>query len=214
MNWTHIVTIDYPLEDIFFETLSCSFLEDWEGSGENVRRVHFKNGYKRGLTGAWMPFNQAALSVVKELASKKYEDNINCGVLDDTFFLQAGGETYKEDKVDTGMTLESRMPSKPDVIPICCYITSVTDEEITWEIPSGSVPQFQYIVYVDKVIYKQEINSQTRLCRFRSPPQDIVELLVEDIYGKAVRSQFKVQEEEVREKFRRRCDIYVPTAAE
>lgn len=213
LEWTHVATIDYPLPDIYFETLTCSFLEDWEGSGENLRRVHYKNGYKRGLTGKWMPFSQASFSVVKEWSSKTYEDNINCGNLDDTFFLQSGGETFMMEDVENGMTMSRSMPSRPDIIPICCYITSVTDEEITWEIPSGSVPQFQYIVYVDREIIKQEINSQTRICRFRSRPKEVVELLVEDVYGKSVRSEFIIHKEEKREKLKRRCDVYVPTAS-
>ena len=213
LEWTHVVTIDYPMTDIYYETLTCSFLEDWEGSGENLRRVHFKNGYKRGLTGNWVPFNGATFSIVKELASKTYEDNINSGVLDDTFFLQSGGETFAVGDVENGTSFESTMPSKPDVNAICCYITSVTDEEITWEIPSGSVPQFQYIVYVDRMIMKQEINSQMRICRFKTPPREIVELLVEDVYGKTVRSAFVIKIEKVRSPLRRRCDVYVPNAS-
>ncbi|KAH3730826.1 hypothetical protein DPMN_056824 [Dreissena polymorpha] len=210
-DWTHIVTLDYPVGDVFFETLSCSFLEDWEGCGEYERRVHFQNGYKHTLNGGWMPFSAAAFSVVREIASKVYEDKYDCGVLDGTFYLQSGGDTMQTASAIDGGTLERRMPSKPDIVPMCCYLTSVTDTEVTWEIPSGGVPQFQYIVYVDRLIFKQEVDSEARICRFSKPPKELVELLVEDIYGRSVRSKFQVMVEEKRTKLRTKMDLYVPS---
>lgn len=212
MEWTHIVTVDFPVEDIYYDTLSCSFLEDWEGSGDQERRVHYKNGYKRGLKGKWMPFNKAVFSKVSEARCKLFEDKFNSGVLDDTFYLHSGGESMPTNDVVSGCTFTRQMPDKPNVLPICVYLSSVTQDEVEWEIPAGSVPQFQYIVYVDKLIYKQEINSETRNCRFDSPPKDMVELLIEDIYGHAVRSKFKVNNPPSCDpETRKRLEVYLPS---
>jgi len=212
-EWTHMVTLDYPVPDVHFETLSCSFLEDWEGNGEHVRRVHYQNGYKHNLSGGWMPFSAAAFNVVREASSRVYENAYDTGVLDDTFYLQAGGDTVPTEKaLEQGGTLKRRMAAKPDILPICVYLTSVTDTEVTWEIPSGSIPQFQYIVFVDRVIHKQCVNSEHRLCTFRSPPKERVELLVEDIYGRSVRSKFVLKEQEQRTKLRHKMDVYMPSA--
>ncbi|XP_052806070.1 uncharacterized protein LOC128235297 isoform X1 [Mya arenaria] len=211
-EWTHLVTLDYPVPDVCFDTLSCSFLEDWEGGGDEVRRVHFQNGFKHNLTGGWMPFTAAAFSVVREASSRAYENNFDTGVLDGTFYLQSGGDTIPTTTAVDGGTIRREMTPKPDMLPICCYLTSVTDTEITWEIPEGSIPQFQYIIYIDRSIYKQEVNSEHRLCMFKAPPTEVVELLVEDIYGRSVRSKFRVREEKKRTKLRTRMDVYMPSS--
>ncbi|XP_052771919.1 uncharacterized protein LOC128211301 [Mya arenaria] len=210
LEWTHFVTLDYPMPNVCFDTTSCSFLEDWHGNGNEVRRVHFQNGYKRNLNGGWMPFNEAGFSMVREASSRTFENNFDTGVLDGMFFLQSGGSTKpSKTAVDSG-TICRKITAKPDMRPICCSLTSVTDTEITWEIPDGSIPQFQYIIYIDGVIYKQEVHSEHRLCKFKAPPTDEVELIVEDIYGHCVRSKFRVREEKQRTKLRTRMDVYMP----
>jgi hypothetical protein len=106
------------------------------------------------------------------------------------------------------------MPQKPDVLPICVKLSSISNEEVSWDIPTGSVPQFQYIVYIDRMIYKQEINSEARTCKFNTPPTELVELLIEDIYGHAVRSRFKVSNPpDCDPETRKRLEVYVPTAS-
>lgn len=214
LEWLHMVTLDYPVADTYFETLSCSFLEDWKGSGDQERRVHYKNGYKHSLNGKWLPFNKAVFSVVNELQSKMYENNYDSGILDDTYYLQSGGKTIPTETAVSGTMLKTEMPEKPAVLPICVYLSSVTPEEVAWEIASGSVPQFQYIVYIDKQIYKQEIDSEMRSCTFESPPRELVELLIEDIYGHAVRSKFKISAPPSCDpKKRTRLEVYVPRAS-
>ncbi|XP_052254851.1 uncharacterized protein LOC127860654 isoform X3 [Dreissena polymorpha] len=94
-----------------YENATACFLEDWEGSGENERRVNFRNGFKHTLNGDWVPFSRADFRVVRELSSKKYEDNYNCGVEDRTFFMQSGGNTVKSASADDRCKLQWTMPS-------------------------------------------------------------------------------------------------------
>lgn len=215
LKWTHLISLEFPVPDTYFETLSCSFLEDWEGTGDQERRVHYKNGYKHGINGKWQPFNKAIFSMVSEMRCKLFENNYNSGVLDDTFYLHSGGQAMPTESAFDGAMLTRDMPEKPDVLPICVFLSSVTSEEVTWEIPTGSVPQFQFIVYVDRLIYKQEVNSETRTCKFDTPPNELVELLIEDIYGHAVRTKFKIDNPpDCDPETRTRLELYVkvPTA--
>ncbi|KAH3701437.1 uncharacterized protein LOC127860654 isoform X2 [Dreissena polymorpha] len=110
-TWTHMVTLDYPVKNVYFQNATACFLEDWEGSGENERRVNFRNGFKHTLNGDWVPFSRADFRVVRELSSKKYEDNYNCGVEDRTFFMQSGGNTVKSASADDRCKLQWTMPS-------------------------------------------------------------------------------------------------------
>ncbi|XP_045210299.2 uncharacterized protein LOC123561763 [Mercenaria mercenaria] len=213
LEWTHIVSLEFPVTATFFETMSCSFLEYWVGTGDQKRCVHYKNGYKHGLNGKWMPFNKAVFSMVGEMRCKLFENNYDSGVLHDAFYLHSGGQTMQSASAVNGGMLTREMPAKPDVLPICVYLSSVTSEEVSWEISSGSVPQFQYIVYIDKLIYKHEVNSEARTCKFDTPPTELVELLIEDIYGHAVRSKFKITNPpDCDQETRTRLEVYVPTA--
>ena len=111
-----MVTLDYPVADVNFKTASSSFLEDWVGNGEDVRRVRFRNGYKHNLSGGWMPFSSATFSVVHEVGSRVYANAYDTGVLDDTsFYLQSGGNTIPTEKaLEQGGALTRHINAIPD----------------------------------------------------------------------------------------------------
>ena len=62
-NWTHLVTMDFPVAGVKFNTTTGSFLEDWSSSGSNMRKVYQKDGYKRKLNGDWAPFDDMHFSI-------------------------------------------------------------------------------------------------------------------------------------------------------
>ncbi|XP_046558848.1 uncharacterized protein LOC124267904 [Haliotis rubra] len=74
-KWEHVVTMDFPVPDIWFQTNTKSFIEDWSGNGEKYRRVHFQNGYKRRDDKSWHPFANAKFHVHQEKACEMYNDN-------------------------------------------------------------------------------------------------------------------------------------------
>ncbi|XP_060590016.1 uncharacterized protein LOC132745195 [Ruditapes philippinarum] len=189
LEWTHLVSLEFPVPGTYFEKVTSSFLEDWVGSGDQERRVHYQNGYKHGLNGKWLPFDKAVFRMVKETRCKLFENNYDSGVLDDTFYLHSGGQSMPTGGAVNGGMLKRKMPQKPDVLPICVKLSSISNEEVSWDIPTGSVPQFQYIVYIGGKRYKQEINSEARTCKFNTPPTELVELVIEDIYGHKVKVQ-------------------------
>ena len=194
-RWTHFVTLDFPLPDIYFDSWTCSFLEDWQGTGHNERRVHFKNGYKRSKEGKWIPFNKGSFNVVREATSQKYEENFDCGTFEGTYYLQSGGLTIHSDSLCEGSEFCCKMDPQPDSLPVRCYLTAVKNMFILWDVPIGNVPQFRYTVKVDGAEVKSEINSETRACQLDKKPESLVELIVEDIYGKMSNIKFDVQED-------------------
>lgn len=192
-RWTHFVTLDFPLPDIYFDSWTCSFLEDWQGTGNNERRVHFKNGYKRSKDGKWVAFDKGAFNVVREESSQKYEENFDCGMFEDTYFLQSGGVTIHNDDLCEGTEFGCKMVPQPDAPPIRCYLTAVKNMFILWDVPIGNVPQFKYTVKVDGTEVKSEVNSETRACQLENKPEETVELIVEDIYGRTAQIKFDIK---------------------
>ena len=153
-----------------------------------------RNGFKRKLNGQWVPFDKAVLGMVKEVASRRYRGNFDAGTFDEMFFLQSGGETIPDETVNEGSCFYSVSDDKPTEVPISCVLTTVTGMEMVWEVSEGSVPQFRYAIKVDGELFKQEINSEMRVCKFESPPQKLVEIYVEDILGRTANAKFVVRE--------------------
>ena len=187
------MTLDFPLPEIYFDSWTCSFLEDWQGTGQCERRVHFKNGYKRSKEGKWVPFDKGAFNVVREESSQKYEENFDCGVFEGTYYLQSGGMTIHADTLCEGKEFTCKMKHQPDSPPIKCYLTAVKNMFILWDVPIGNVPQFKYTVKVDGHELMSEVNSQTRACQLDKKPEKMVELIVEDIYGRSTHIKFDVK---------------------
>ena len=156
--------------------------------------MHFKNGYKRQIDETWIPFDKAVFGIVREFSSRQYADNYDSGSFDETFYLQAGGKTRPSQNFTQETILQKPMLPEPDTLPVSCYLNSVTEKEIIWEIPSGSVPQFQYIIKIDGEFYKQGFNSEVRMCRIDCGIDESIELLIEDLYGKISRIKYLVRE--------------------
>jgi len=101
---------------VHFQPQPCSFLEDYLGTDERARRVHFRNGYKHNLSGGWTPLASGTFNVLREAPSRVYENAYDTGVLDDTsFYLQSGGKTVPSEKaLEKGAVLERSMAAEPD----------------------------------------------------------------------------------------------------
>ena len=94
---THYVTINYPLNGVYFDAgnSGSSFIEDWSGSGQNMRKVYYTNGYKRQSSdNTWVPFSPYTFNYTQPNdTTYPYGDRWNAGIAGNTIFLQTGGST-------------------------------------------------------------------------------------------------------------------------
>ena len=132
---------------------------------------------------------------MKEQSSQKFEENFDCGVFEDSFYLQSGGMTIHPDTLCEGKEFSCEMNAQPESPAIRCYLTAVKNMFILWDVPIGNVPQFKYTVKVDGKQQISEISSETRACQLDKKPEEMVELIVEDIYGRTSRVKFDIKKD-------------------
>ena len=93
--WSHMVTMDYPVANVYFKNNNDAFIEDWIGSGANVRKVLYKEAWQRSTAGAWKLQKAASFSSNSGDAGRngQYNEAFNAGVENGAFFMQIGGNT-------------------------------------------------------------------------------------------------------------------------
>lgn len=93
-TWKHIVTMDFPMPNIYFNGNPYSFIEDWWGAGENMRKVDYRYCWVRNADDqVWKHLNTAGFSANDEARNGIYNDSFNAGTEDGGFFMQIGGNT-------------------------------------------------------------------------------------------------------------------------
>lgn len=192
-KWCHLVSMDFPVPEVYFSSNSTSFLEDWMGSGENLRSLRFKEGFKREVDESWYPFDKATFSVVKEDGSQNYKCNYDAGIIHESYYLQAGDKTIPSENLVDGSVFHLSMPTKPSKKPIFFQIQHISAQEVTWYVPESSVPQFRYKVFVDDVVIASGVDPEKRSCMIQSWPNSSVEVILEDILGRVVSNRLEVK---------------------
>ncbi len=149
--WYHLVTMNYPVPYLKFNTKTRSFIEDWWGNGYEARTIHHQNGWKRKTADhSWTSFGETYFDrVFPDPAAENYIENYDGGVIDDAyFFMTSGGDTspvINEDDVMLYLTYNS---SNPDFEPgFFNNLSAVVDNSnvlIDWDIVSSKAPQFSY----------------------------------------------------------------------
>jgi hypothetical protein len=193
-KWCHLVTMEFPVDHVYFSNNTACFLEDWMGSGENVRSLRYKDGFKRGVDGNWIPFDKATFNIVREESSKNYESNFDAGITTECYYLQAGAMTCPSEHLGAGKILHHQsMPTEPSKKPIYFQVEhDWSRQEVTWHVPESSVPHFRYKVLIDDVVIASGIDSEMRICKLQNPPKVSVEVELEDIFGRVTSNRIEV----------------------
>ena len=153
-EWYHLVTMDYPVSNIRFNSSTGSFIEDWLGNGWNTREVHHQEGWKRRTSNySWQAFTSCTFERVRpDAGANNYIDNYNGGTHTDSYFMQSGGNiTPTTSTTGTTLTL-ANSNSTPEYhtgqITSLNTTTSLDSLHLTWTLDSSKAPQFSYDINI------------------------------------------------------------------
>lgn len=186
-KWTHLVTLDYPVANVYFNGGVGSFLEDWTDTGANVRRFELKDGYKRTSNGVWYPMNPLRFSINSGDAqpgkrSYNYRYAYDAGISNGAFYYQTGGNT--RNTCPSHGILTNNQPNQPQNPIIYFYITQATNNLVQWNVPSSSTPQFKYTVKINGYVIASVVDPERRYQYINCRSNDKVEVIIEDILGR------------------------------
>ena len=153
-EWYHLVTMDYPVENVRFNSSTNSFIEDWFGNGWNTREVHQKEGWKRKTADlSWYPFSNVLFDRVSpDPGAVNYIDNYDGGIGTDYYFMKSGGTVSSITNTSGTMLSLDNRNSNPGFLAgeITALNTVVTENNLTleWEVNVSKLPQFSYHVEI------------------------------------------------------------------
>jgi hypothetical protein len=117
-SWRHLVTFRRPgagaLKGLY------SFVEDFRRDGRSVneaRRARFQNAACENTNAGWQPVNRARFTASR--ADWEARDSINAGANDRGWFLATGGDTKREQDLNSSITsAQSPAPPPTDLPPL------------------------------------------------------------------------------------------------
>ncbi|XP_048252309.1 uncharacterized protein LOC124150990 [Haliotis rufescens] len=193
-HWSHMITMDFPVKQVRFNSDTSLFLEDWVGTGQNARKGHYRQGFKRKVDGSWFPFTKTSFSVVVESSTHNHANNYDAGVEKDYLYMASGGHVHTSPGIGLHANLElpSHHASPPDP-PISFSITKAKPDVVEWQVLASSTPQFHYSI----VRNGTQIASGTDTERRSHPIHgaragDTLEIHLEDILGKTSTKSVKI----------------------
>ena len=149
--WHHLVTMNYPVPNLKFNTKTSSFIEDWLGNGSEARTVHHNNGWKRKTSdNSWNSFEKSYFDrVFPDAGTINYIENYDGGVIEDEYyFMTSGGTTTpitNEDDVTVFLTNNASDPGFEKGGIFNLVFDRINDNlNISWEIADSTLPQFSY----------------------------------------------------------------------
>lgn len=154
-QWYHLITMDYPMPNVRFNSRTGSFIEDWLGNGANARAVKHKYGWKRNSSLSWIPFSQAKFNrSIPDDGAANYIDNYDGGTGTDYYFMKAGGTTTPITNT-SGATLNlNSNTASPDLyfpkgeVSDLSLVNLGNDLNFIWSINISKMPQFSYHIEV------------------------------------------------------------------
>jgi hypothetical protein len=153
-EWYHLVTMDYPVPDVRYNSNTGSFIEDWLGNGSNAREIHHKEGWKRKTSDlSWNAFTSSYFDRVSpDTGAVNYIDNYDGGVASDYYFMKSGGASSPITST-SGTTLSLSNSNAEHGFPlgeIAEMNKTVSDNILTidWSINVSKSPQFSYHVEI------------------------------------------------------------------
>ncbi|WP_300359186.1 discoidin domain-containing protein [uncultured Pseudoalteromonas sp.] len=204
-EWSHLVTMDYPVADVRFETTTGSFVEDWWYSGENARTVRLKNGHKKLENGSWIGFDSANFSVVQHQPKRNYDNNYDASANLSYFTMTTGGTTSPTLSISNQTCRDAygnltafcgrnslfpltrnNVADTPNQPNIEFTITDATTRSVSWQVPQTSTPQFSYSVMINNVLVASASQPEKRQVDIIASENDNVIITLEDIFGRTV----------------------------
>ena len=189
-GWIHLVTLDYPVKKVFFSSETGSFLEDWETTGHNLRRLEMRDSFKRNAQYSyWIPIDLVYFSTNEEDKQKRssnYKDAYDAGVIDRGYYIQIGGSTINSCKfIGSSCALKTLMPTKPQFEKIDFSIISLTCNNVKWKVYTRLTSQFRYIIKIDGIQIYDAIETEKSEVTFDNSiiKGTELEITLEDILG-------------------------------
>ena len=153
-EWYHLVTMDYPVSGIRFNSSTGSFIEDWQGNGDQTREVHHQAGWKRKTSDlSWNAFTSCSFSRISpDTGAENYIDNYNGGTNSDYYFMQSGG-TVSPTTNESGKKLSlDNSNSDPgfSVVEVLNLNKTISIDQLSlnWNLDTSTSPQFSYKINV------------------------------------------------------------------
>ncbi len=153
--WHHLVTMNYPVPNLYFNTKTSSFIEDWLGNGHEARTVHHKHGWKRKTSDStWLPFDESYFDrVFPDAGTVNYIENYDGGVIDDEYyFMTSGGITTPEtnqDDVTLTLTYTASNPGFETGEFNNLNLLVENDNLLAdWDLVDSKSPQFSYHIKI------------------------------------------------------------------
>ncbi len=193
-EWNHLITMDFPVKDVTFNSETGAFVEDWQGTGSEMREARFRRAHKRRTSnGAWFPFSTGHFNVVQEAATQNYNNNYDAGSKDDYYYLSCGGTITPSPGLGTSHTFNLPTPGKPEEAPIGFSIASAKANLVEWTVPKSSTPQFKYTINVGGRCVASDVQPETRSQAIQGGQVgDTVEVILEDILGNTTSKTAKI----------------------
>ncbi len=153
-EWYHLVTMDYPVPNVRFNSTTGSFIEDWLGNGSNTREIHHKEGWKRKTSDlSWNPFTSSYFERVSpDPGAANYIENYDGGIAADYYFMKSGGSVSPTTNT-SGTTLylsNSNSDHGFSTGEITGMNTTISSNLLTldWDINISKSPQCSYHVEI------------------------------------------------------------------
>lgn len=190
-KWTHLVTMNYPVPNVYFNGGIYTFLEDWLSTGQNERRFELKDGYIRSRDGSWISESTMSFSVNQGDISPggrsyNYRYAYDAGITNNAFYYQTGGNT--RNTCSNQCRLRINQPSRPEGHRLIFSIRAETCK-VEWNLSPGSSPLFKYTISINGRQIRSEIESETFSTSVNINQNDVVDVELEDIFGNVSRQQ-------------------------
>jgi hypothetical protein len=191
-KWTHMVTMDYPVADIYFQGQTNAFLEDWTSTGANKRRFELKDIFKRTSTGTWIAGDQATFNRNNETRSSNYTNNNDTGVTSGAYFIQSGGITSPSYSGTPPITLRQNQGTAPTNPAIEFSISIATNTIVNWTVPVSSTPQYKYTVLLNGTQVASGIDSEVTSQTISATNGSTIAVTLEDILGRTSTQSYTI----------------------
>ncbi|XP_046558851.1 uncharacterized protein LOC124267907 [Haliotis rubra] len=196
-QWTHVLTVDFPVKSVMFNTSTGSFVEDWAGTGDSMRKAFLRDGFKRKSDGTWFPFASGKFDVVRGTGTANHSDNYDAGRIQDRYYLVSGGTTQPTQGLGTSKRFDVQTHLEPTEKPIDFTITTATPKLVTWSVPVSSTPQFKYTINLGSHLVAMDITTEVRSHVLSGANVgDTVTVILEDILGRITTKKATVTDED------------------
>jgi len=166
-TWTHQATLAFPASGSRPTYNTNSFIEDFGGTGQNVRRMALNDGWKRLLSGAWTPWSSAVFQICSPGPGCTAFD---AGVLNSAYYMQIGGSTTPTLSPNAVLALPGTVTSPSLTVGRllsagASYDPANNNLTVSWSPDPTASPQFSYRIEVfdNATLTGSAILSQTDL---------------------------------------------------